>query len=268
MSGNYNGPFLNPEEVYWPGQFVSYRGCCLLSCGAFEQDEAPFGFTSCHICRDARGRPTQVEQPRWHLKKASHLQAQQDVRRDYAAWWQELTAPDRRPYFYDHVSHTWTFERPACKIVSRHHNGQRQGVGPAEFVADLSQASQVTDHEVTSDEQAILERGPASTVRAPRFSPALASPWLPDARLDCQQAEQSAETYWFNPKTRATAWTQEELVDLNQEFYKGVSLAQASADVAHSCNDQQPYWVWKDDMSSFSAWDLEELYSRFQSRHV
>lgn len=27
-------------------------------------------------------------------------------------YWQELLAPDRRPYYYDHISHTWTFVKP------------------------------------------------------------------------------------------------------------------------------------------------------------
>lgn len=110
--------------MWWPTQFVGSDGC-LLPSGAFDRGEVPFGATTCMVCswtaaKVVAGSGASVEPPfALHLRDQGHRQRSQRVREDYICFWQELAAPDERPYYYDHVSHTWSFAKPRYLTVLR-----------------------------------------------------------------------------------------------------------------------------------------------------
>merc|ERR1712008_198511 len=108
----------SPDKVNWPPQFVSSNGTGeLLPAGALEPDEAPFGSATCRLCNEGNlGRaPAGTAAP--HVLERRHKERCERAREYYLAFWQELACPDERPYYYDHVSHTWTFARPPCLTV-------------------------------------------------------------------------------------------------------------------------------------------------------
>jgi len=108
--------YASPSKVHWPAQFVGVDGL-LLGAGAFDVDEVPFGGGECILCEGgdissgwSQGTAGQMIPP--HICEQGHIEARQRICDNYLCYWQELKAPDQRPYYYDHVSHTWTFAKP------------------------------------------------------------------------------------------------------------------------------------------------------------
>lgn len=95
--------YLDPQQVRWPTQFVGEHGD-LLICGAFDEGEEPFGLQICDVCKNLAGFS--------HLASERHRRELVKMKQTYMCFWQELLAPDQRPFYYDHVSHTWTFAKP------------------------------------------------------------------------------------------------------------------------------------------------------------
>jgi len=90
-----------------------------LAFGALGKNEVPFDKddgsskgATCLICGTGK-----IDLP--HFSEPGHLQQRARICQDYVSYWQPLTASDGRPYYYDHVSHTWSFAEPYRTVVPR-----------------------------------------------------------------------------------------------------------------------------------------------------
>lgn len=97
-------------SVRWPSYFVG-EGFKLLECGAFDEGELPYDF------QNGQGTvplpPPQLCQHQGHRDMlVQYREAGLEAKQRFNRYWVELAAPDGRPYFYDFVSHSWTFDRP------------------------------------------------------------------------------------------------------------------------------------------------------------
>ncbi|CAE8660347.1 unnamed protein product, partial [Polarella glacialis] len=106
------------KGVRWPPYMVAEDHVTVLSCGAFDREgSVPLEFL-------AQKEP-RVPQPPSQLRdgiagssaEERHAKARQLAQEGFQSYWVELAAPDFRPYFYDYVSHTWTFSRPEDLLV-------------------------------------------------------------------------------------------------------------------------------------------------------
>jgi len=301
-----------------------------------------------------------------HMAHARHRQARQRARKLYHCYWQELFAPDARPYYYDHVTHTWTFAMPKRLMVPADSTGGAPVTEQLEFKdkekndvkARLARAllfpsfalyggSTGSTAAPAIPEERLVIVAPSPVVygapepatvgsvnggcanggangwygtsaaegakgyykgkvecphcfRAftdswsmeqhayamsgrnghpefPHASYALAtqesasaagaamSPWggsamlAPDPPLapdhDVEKAGDEANPYWYNPRTRASAWSRDALCGLNREFYAGITMALADTD-----DPTALYWIRPPDLA---AWTLEDLHTKY-----
>eukprot|EP00930_Biecheleria_cincta_P008793 TRINITY_DN110362_c0_g1_i1.p1 TRINITY_DN110362_c0_g1~~TRINITY_DN110362_c0_g1_i1.p1 ORF type:complete len:328 (-),score=57.07 TRINITY_DN110362_c0_g1_i1:339-1322(-) len=98
------------RSVRWPSYFVG-EGFRLLECGAFDVGELPWHFQNGQSTLPPP--PLQLCQHQGHEDmNVKYRAARLEARQKFNRYWVELAAPDGRPYFYDFVSHSWTFDRP------------------------------------------------------------------------------------------------------------------------------------------------------------
>lgn len=300
--------YISPEEVKWPPQFIGNDGN-LLTAGAFDKDEAPFGNGPCLICEQAgfSGITTATGQPSLasHMRDPVHQERRQRVREEYVCFWQELNAPDDRPYYYDHVSDTWSFAKPRCFIVPAGVSEEKSTAsntndeklrarlscalmgaltmdrlvppgantvsanGPS-FQCDCCQrvfqtewAAQQHIHSLAGRRGHPVIQNEAVANAAGANRPAALSQAL-SAEGDIAEADSDGQKYWYNPRTRACAWTRDELVKINREFYAHVTWVQGSSD-ARGPNGESLWWAWSNgDGTSHANWRLEDLYEKVQ----
>ena len=107
----------HPDRCDWPQQLVASDGI-ILPAGAFEEDEHPYDLQSLKV-------PLQHRHRAWYQVL-------------YLCWWMRLTAPDGRPYYYDVVSHTWTFARPQRWIIPVGTLEPQENHSPSPPVAETS----------------------------------------------------------------------------------------------------------------------------------
>lgn len=79
---------------------------------------------------------------------------------------------------------------------------------------------------------------------------------------DAEAAEDNGKCYWFNPSTRAVAWTKEELVRTNRIFYAGISFVAAAGQAGP--RGETSCYTKMCPGGQITAWTLEELFERFQ----
>jgi len=289
----------SPDKVNWPPQFVSSHGTGeLLPAGALEPDEAPFGSATCRLCNEGNlGRaPAGTAAP--HVLERRHKERCERAREYYLAFWQELSCPDERPYYYDHVSHTWSFARPPCLAVlagvSPEADLESGGPDDEELQERLARAltstlgsgsgatrsptqGAVTTNATSSFGQPggnhMQAHGDHMDARAARPSAvgttqadAVSTARL-DPEADVESAEAEGSTYWYNPRTHARSWKREDLVALNTAFYREV--------VPRRPGPQQPvrgphgedsWWEWQsaDGRQQQQAWTLVELFKKWE----
>lgn len=107
MSGPY-GPFSDPCSVQWPDQFITPDG--YLACqGVIEDGKGPYGLVGCDLCGwHDENRPLEPS----HVMSAPHRSQLNKARANIKEFWQQLICPDRRPYYYCHITKWWTFKPP------------------------------------------------------------------------------------------------------------------------------------------------------------
>mmetsp|Transcript_3514 Transcript_3514/g.6736 ORF Transcript_3514/g.6736 Transcript_3514/m.6736 type:complete len:312 (-) Transcript_3514:9-944(-) len=286
----------SPDKVNWPPQFVSANGNGeLLLAGALEPDEAPFGSATCRLCGEGHlGRaPTGTAAP--HVLERRHKERCEKAREDYLAFWQDLACPDERPYYYDHVSHTWTFARPPCLAVlagvSSEADLEFGGPDDEELQARLAQAL-VSAFGSGSGTRTPMQASttPATTsfgqqgghhmqahgdmdARAARSSAAgtmqaaAASVARLDPEADVERADAKGSIYWYNPRTCARSWKREDLVAQNTAFYSEVVPRwPGPQQEAKGPHGEEYWWEWQptDGRPQQQAWTLVELFKKFE----
>merc|ERR1719421_2105772 len=98
MSGR--SPFLDPYSVQWPGQFITSDGC-LADFGVVQDGQGPYGLQGCDLCGwHDENRPLEPS----HILAPAHKKAVNQAKLSLREFWQELTCPDKRPYYYCHLT--------------------------------------------------------------------------------------------------------------------------------------------------------------------
>ena len=362
--------YTSLDTVKWPSHFIGENGIVLAS-GAFDKDEAPFGSGACAICTcgaPLAGAPPastcgpadlaayKPEVP--HILDPEHQMARQRMCKVYVCFWQELTAPDGRPYYYDHISNTWKFSKPmhfaieigvdvdASPLQKAAAAALHSNVDPDNVAARLVQALKsplpdgppvvavvadgaTTDVAVDGDggnnhyckyckkyfndpwsleqhtsalagrkghprpQGATEQKEPGEQSETQQVPEVCANPWSSAqtqqavqqqpqqasvsssavhaanqsfiAELDIIRTDQAGKTYWYNPKTRASAWTAEELIKMNHDFYAGVCIVKAAPGQRGPMG--QTSWfvrLGSSGKQQHQAWTLEELYELCQ----
>jgi|ERR1719383_795085 len=322
--------YRSTDKVQWPKQFVA-SDCRLLQGGVLDMGEVPFGSGPCMIC-GANFSPLitppsdAAELPIPHVMEPRHRQRLQHLRHVYTCYWQDFLTPDGRPYYYDHVSNTWSFARPKQRIVEAETIEAEEPVCGAEEKELRERLQKVlrpfvgnTLVEATSDLEGIEERDtnvavaarthacnycgrifvdawsreqhlnsmagrkghppdPAAACRDPSVAlatsgnawavgvpgQAVTAPRYLSAEKNIERAEKDGQVYWFNPTTRACAWTRKDLIQLNREFYKGVIYSQAARGQFGSEGQTSCWTKTLPTGEKLTAWTLVELYSKCQ----
>jgi len=324
---------------------MAFSVCCLrrdfAAAGAFDDDEVPFGFTekSCALCLGVQSSGAVVCEiapeetggtP--HFQLPTHKQAAGRLSEVFAFYWQELEAPDGRPYYYDHVSRTWTFAKPSRPSMvfdsirpDDGHGATVTGATAAQQGASDGDASSaagsgdvrsrllgvlrcphrsqagafLSDGGSAPDAQGGGGDPPPGSCVCEYCGKVLADEWAreqhvtsmagrrghpalpeqlqqeqrqpanqrehpPDAEMDVEVVE-SDQQYWFNPRTRARAWSRDQLVAANREFYAGISYTQVAPGNVGP-NGEGFCWVRaaRGSEPQLSAWTLEQLHSQWR----
>jgi len=331
--------YNSPDKVQWPSQFVADDGR-LLTSGAFDKDEAPFGSGVCLLCGTGNlagaGAAASSPPPTAHICLQGHCEKRCRVRQEYFCFWQELIAPDQRPYFYDHVSHSWSFAKPRCLAVpagspeaepevdyaesdklrerlsrtlaSVFSQGSPEGGADGSSVV-LSGQGWVPVHDpypgfqceyckrvfgtewaasqhisgmsgrkghplVPGGWEAAWPRCDAAgaglgdtgacavaTAGLPATGDGLATSTHLNPEADVAEAEKDGRMYYYNSKTLATAWTRNDLVRLNREFYASVRWVQVAP---FGPDGQDMAWAWQGPGGVVREGRLCDLYSLAQ----
>ena len=83
---------------------------------------------------------------------------------------------------------------------------------------------------------------------------------------DVEQVVTDTERYWYNPKTWATSWKREDLVETNKRFYERVKHL-PSKSMQRGPNGETRYWAWSNKAGVFhSSWTLKDLWSLVTSK--
>lgn len=289
----------SPDKVNWPPQFVSSNGTGeLLPAGALEPDEAPFGSATCRLCNEGNlGRaPAGTAAP--HVLERKHKERCERAREYYLAFWQELACPDERPYYYDHVSHTWTFARPPCLTVLAGVSPEADlepggpddeelqerlvkalvstlGSGAARTSAQAAAATAATasfgqpgGHHMQAPQADHMDARATRPAAAGITQATVPTATRLDPEADVESAEAEGSTYWYNPRTHARNWKREDLVALNTAFYREVMLRRPGPQQqqVRGPHGEESWWEWQsaDGRRSQRAWTLVELYKEWE----
>ncbi|CAK0888410.1 unnamed protein product [Prorocentrum cordatum] len=87
----------------------------------------------------------------------------------------------------------------------------------------------------------------------------------PDAYRDCLETDIMGQKYWFNPHTQASAWSSQQLIRMNQQFYAGLSYVPAGPGQQHGPKGELGWWVWQGaDAGQHMGWTMEALWKKVQ----
>ena len=107
-----------------------------------------------------------------------------------------------------------------------------------------------------------------SSARAVHFAPAVAqTPTSLSPEEDCKEASSNKQIYWYNPRTCATAWSKEELIEMNKKFYNRIRYQQSTSNKT-GANGETSYWLWTSANGLIiSDWDLKGLWGQLKRQN-